>query len=187
MDPNNPIDAYLDKHFCAEGGYCVLCGNTGIVDTRQSAKTPPYAVICTKGRVTDAGPDGKLVGVRTYCICPNGRALRAKKTYPEIPNSVRKREKLPKGCAFKNGVLLEGREFSFANGPPVRRSGYWEPITIIGFTEKEIQEQIKPPLGGYIGSRYWDLIIDGWTLQEVSIVELTSEGVATCNFKYTNK
>lgn len=39
---------------------CGLCGNTGIIDTRDSATSP--------------------VGIKTgglhYCVCPNGRALR---------------------------------------------------------------------------------------------------------------
>jgi hypothetical protein len=43
------------EEFC-----CGLCGNTGIVDTRGKVKTPR----------------GDDCGVRTYCICPNGRAIK---------------------------------------------------------------------------------------------------------------
>ncbi len=41
---------------------CGLCGNTGIVDTTASA-------ICMK----------KLVGIKHYCICPNGRSRKRRK------------------------------------------------------------------------------------------------------------
>jgi len=41
------------------GGYCVLCGNTGIINTTKSAHTPR----------------GLYIGQRVYCFCPNGRAL----------------------------------------------------------------------------------------------------------------
>lgn len=40
--------------------YCALCGNSGILDTTQSAKTP----------------GGIPCGIRAFCICPNGRARR---------------------------------------------------------------------------------------------------------------
>ena len=39
---------------------CGLCGNSGIVDTRGKVKTPR----------------GDDCGVRAYCICPDGRALK---------------------------------------------------------------------------------------------------------------
>jgi hypothetical protein len=39
---------------------CGLCGNSGIVDTR--------------GKVSS--PVGEDCGVRTFCICPNGRVLK---------------------------------------------------------------------------------------------------------------
>lgn len=42
---------------------CGLCGNNGIVDTRDSAMTPR----------------GVSAGIRSYCICPNGRALKKHK------------------------------------------------------------------------------------------------------------
>lgn len=41
---------------------CGLCGNTGIVDT--------------VGKVMS--PAGVVCGVKTYCICPNGRAMKPK-------------------------------------------------------------------------------------------------------------
>ena len=41
--------------------YCGLCGNSGIVDTRGKVRSP-------------AGDD---CGVRAFCICPNGRSVKA--------------------------------------------------------------------------------------------------------------
>jgi hypothetical protein len=43
-----------------EQSCCGLCGNVGILDTRGKAKTPR----------------GEPCGVRAYCICPNGRAIK---------------------------------------------------------------------------------------------------------------
>ena len=40
---------------------CGLCGNSGIVDTRGKVFTP----------------SGYDCGVRAYCICPNGRTVKA--------------------------------------------------------------------------------------------------------------
>lgn len=40
---------------------CGLCGNSGIIDTRCSAKW-----------------DGKNVGILDFCLCPNGRAMNRK-------------------------------------------------------------------------------------------------------------
>lgn len=42
---------------------CGLCGNQGIIDTRGHIKTPR----------------GDATGIRAWCICPNGRAM--KKAY----------------------------------------------------------------------------------------------------------
>lgn len=39
---------------------CGLCGNSGVVDTR--------------GKVVS--PRGEDCGIRAYCICPNGRAIK---------------------------------------------------------------------------------------------------------------
>lgn len=44
---------------------CGLCGNSGIIDTKDKAKTPN-------------GIGAKPVGVEAYCICPNGRAIKKK-------------------------------------------------------------------------------------------------------------
>lgn len=41
-------------------GLCGLCGNTGSIDTRSSAVSAA----------------GVRCGVRAFCICPNGRALK---------------------------------------------------------------------------------------------------------------
>ncbi len=42
---------------------CGLCGNTGVLDTRTTAKTPQAS-----GMIP--------CGIRAYCICPNGRAMK---------------------------------------------------------------------------------------------------------------
>ena len=44
---------FLNKSVCA------LCGNSGYVDTR--------------GKINVAGTD---FGIKTYCICPNGRSIK---------------------------------------------------------------------------------------------------------------
>lgn len=44
--------------YCTE--HCTLCGNTGIIDTRQTAITPA----------------GVSAGRLNWCLCPNGRGLR---------------------------------------------------------------------------------------------------------------
>lgn len=49
---------WLDE-FCPKG-ICGLCGNSGRIDTTESALSP----------------DGHPVGGRFWCICPNGRALK---------------------------------------------------------------------------------------------------------------
>ena len=41
---------------------CGLCGNTGIINTKNSAFTPR----------------GESVGREFYCICPNGRSMKEK-------------------------------------------------------------------------------------------------------------
>lgn len=45
---------------------CGLCANCGEIDTTQSARI-----------------FNKEVGIKTYCICPNGRAM--KKYYDSLP------------------------------------------------------------------------------------------------------
>lgn len=44
-------------------GHCGICGNSGVIDTR--------------GKVFTAA--GVECGMRTYCICPNGQALKKHK------------------------------------------------------------------------------------------------------------
>lgn len=63
-DPDfaHKLTTYWLTHFLA-APYCTLCGNSGIIDTSESAKDP----------------HGNPVGVRTYCICPNGLVLRKHK------------------------------------------------------------------------------------------------------------
>lgn len=43
-----------------DGGLCVLCGNSGIVDTTESA----------------VSAQGRKVGGKHFCFCPNGQKLR---------------------------------------------------------------------------------------------------------------
>ena len=57
--------------------HCGLCGNSGMVDTR--------------GKVFTAA--GYECGVRTWCICPNGRAL---KLGTESEHELREFPKVPK-------------------------------------------------------------------------------------------
>ena len=53
-------DYWLKHYLNEEMGFCSLCGNTGIIDTTDSAKSP-------------SGKKG--MGRKNYCICPNGRAM----------------------------------------------------------------------------------------------------------------
>ena len=57
-----PIDATTWLEFLGPGdeSCCGLCGNTGLVDTRGTVKTPK----------------GNDCGIRAFCICPNGRLLK---------------------------------------------------------------------------------------------------------------
>jgi hypothetical protein len=60
----NPVTAYWMKHYTSAPGpegRCTLCGNSGLIDTRNTAR--------------DAS--GRLVGRISPCICPNGQAERA--------------------------------------------------------------------------------------------------------------
>ena len=54
------VSAYWAE-FYSDGGYCTLCGNTGIVNTINTALTP-------KGE--------KGFGRRQFCFCPNGQHFR---------------------------------------------------------------------------------------------------------------
>lgn len=50
------------REYLSDGGLCCLCGNHGIIDTT--------------GRVSS--PAGVECGRKVHCICPNGRALKAR-------------------------------------------------------------------------------------------------------------
>lgn len=55
------IDDYFWKYYCnQEAGLCSLCGNSGVIDTRETA---------------NSGANVKA-GRLNYCLCPNGRAMR---------------------------------------------------------------------------------------------------------------
>jgi len=63
------IDDYCDKYYnntdcCDFGGLCSLCGNSGVIDTRETANSGA----------------GIKAGRLNYCICLNGRAMREAKT-----------------------------------------------------------------------------------------------------------
>lgn len=52
--------------------HCGLCGNRGIIDTKKSARTSA----------------GWPVGIRAFCICPNGRAMKSGLGLPAGSSSV---------------------------------------------------------------------------------------------------
>lgn len=58
-DPVNE-DTWLEFLPPGGKGYCGLCGNFGIFDTRGNV----------------VSPRGQDCGVRAFCICPNGRTLK---------------------------------------------------------------------------------------------------------------
>lgn len=69
-DKSKVVGEYWNKHYSTttlaphlnrDISICGLCGNSGVIDTRDSAK--------------DSW--GKPVGIRTWCICYNGQALRS--------------------------------------------------------------------------------------------------------------
>lgn len=53
------VEDYWAEHYVNKG-LCALCGNSGFVDTQATAVSAA----------------GVRCGVRTFCICPNGRTLR---------------------------------------------------------------------------------------------------------------
>lgn len=54
------VTQYWLKHYAPLGVLCVLCGNSGIVDTTSSARNAL----------------GQPAGAKTCCICPNGQLMR---------------------------------------------------------------------------------------------------------------
>jgi len=55
---NQLAEFWLENYCSHSHGVCMLCGNSGSIDTTKSAITP-------KGE-----PCGQVV----FCLCPNGRA-----------------------------------------------------------------------------------------------------------------
>lgn len=53
------LSDFWHEEFAATG-YCCLCGNHGVIDTRGKVHTPA----------------GLECGDLVFCICPNGRALK---------------------------------------------------------------------------------------------------------------
>jgi hypothetical protein len=56
---NQLADLWIAE-FVSDNGYCSLCGNRGTIDTRGKVFTPA----------------GIECGKQSYCICPNGRAIK---------------------------------------------------------------------------------------------------------------
>lgn len=52
-----------DRPGIDEISICGLCGNSGLISTLGTARTP-------------RGIGAKSVGVEAYCICPNGRSMK---------------------------------------------------------------------------------------------------------------
>lgn len=59
ISKNQLADFWLAEY--APLGACCLCGNIGVIDTRDSVRTP----------------GGLHCGAKVFCLCPNGRALKA--------------------------------------------------------------------------------------------------------------
>lgn len=58
----NPVTEYMFKYYWTDEylGLCTLCGNTGIINTTETA----------------ISPRGYRVGKKQYCLCPNGQSMR---------------------------------------------------------------------------------------------------------------
>lgn len=71
---NKAVTAYWLEHYGTndDRGLCSLCGNSGVIDTRQTAIS---AVGVNSGRVN-------------WCICPNGQAMRIT-TGKATPNDLK--------------------------------------------------------------------------------------------------
>ena len=58
---NEIVDAYWMAHYINHNhGLCGLCGNTGVIDTTETAISPA----------------GVNSGKKHFCMCPNGQQLR---------------------------------------------------------------------------------------------------------------
>lgn len=53
------LDDFWFENYMGHAGLCVLCGNTGIIDTTGTKS-----------------PAGVECGRKSWCICPNGEILR---------------------------------------------------------------------------------------------------------------
>ncbi len=59
-DEDTVVTEYWLKHYVSSNMLCTLCGNTGIIDTRETAISPV----------------GTQSGRLNWCICRNGQANR---------------------------------------------------------------------------------------------------------------
>lgn len=55
---NEVVIDYWLRHYVNQ--HCTLCGNSGIIDTRRTARTAA----------------GIMTGRENFCICPNGQSMR---------------------------------------------------------------------------------------------------------------
>jgi len=67
------VKQYWLDHY-SPGGFCMVCGNWGFIDTRFTLRTPA----------------GQSCGGLTYCFCPNGQIMRKKKT--DLNQQVRRKQ-----------------------------------------------------------------------------------------------
>lgn len=59
---NDSVDEYWQEHYVhPQVKFCVLCGNTGVIDTTETAIPP------------NGSPS---IGGKHFCVCPNGQHLR---------------------------------------------------------------------------------------------------------------
>ena len=78
ISKNQLADFWQSNYYHPTEGVCILCGNSGYIDTTKSAVTPT----------------GKRCGQVAFCLCPNGRACR-KASLDEITNSDSFKRKYP--------------------------------------------------------------------------------------------
>ena len=64
---NEHVSNYWLKYYIGSSSLCTLCGNTGIIDTSETA----------------ISPKGIKSGCINFCICPNGQSLRFREMQEE--------------------------------------------------------------------------------------------------------
>ena len=89
---NVAVTRYWLEHYLGRN-VCALCGNSGRLDTTQSARSPR----------------GESVGRVHYCLCPNGQAMRAHGTVlidgaPRFPDPAGVGDDRPNRSEYAAGV-----------------------------------------------------------------------------------